>query len=162
MAERVIIQIFARAIITCHRCHCCCVSPFVPGLVQPRKSRRCYCPDAHLISAINRRLQPAHESPRLCLKAVHLLLRGCVAMAEHAGVQVPPVRSSTSGVGGCRKYMICACRHLCIQRGGYQQVLQGTQRVISSQERKDPSLISPSVQTAGERDRKTRSSHNAL
>lgn len=50
----VIIQISGEGIITCHRCHCCFGSPFVLRLVQPlKKSRRCLCVDAHLISAIN-------------------------------------------------------------------------------------------------------------
>lgn len=31
---------------------------------------------------------PSHESLRLCLKAIHLLLRGCVAVGECARVQV--------------------------------------------------------------------------
>lgn len=88
--RRVIIQISARAIITCHRCHCCSASAFVPGLVLPLKSRRCFCLGAHLILALRRRLQPARASPRLCLQAVHLLLRGCAAMAERACVQVYP------------------------------------------------------------------------
>lgn len=45
---------------------------FVPGPASPPRTRRRFCPGAHLISAINGRLQPAR---RLCLKAVHLLLR---------------------------------------------------------------------------------------
>lgn len=105
----VIIQIFGEGIITCHRCHCCFASPFVPRLVKPLKSRRCLCvrrtPDlSNQLAAL-----PSHESPRLCLKAVHLLLRGCVAMGERARAQVGIYLGARAcrGVGGCRKYVIC-------------------------------------------------------
>lgn len=51
---------------------------------------------------------PSRKSLRLCLKAVHLLLQGCVAMGKCACVtdRHLAVRSCVSGVGGCRKYVV--------------------------------------------------------
>lgn len=108
----VIIQIFGEGIITCHRCHSCFVSPFVPRLPTTalEKSRRCLCAKAHLILAINWQLKPqthlSGSASRLsicCCKEVRLrvsvLVTGWHLLAS----------AFVSETGGCTKQVICGC-----------------------------------------------------
>lgn len=86
----VIIQIFGERIITCHRCHCCFVSPFVPRQANPDTWKEQEVPLCSCTPDLSNQLAalPSHESLRLCLKAVHLLLWGSAAVGECACVQV--------------------------------------------------------------------------
>lgn len=116
----VIIQIFGEGIITCHRCHCCFVSPFVPRLISPLKSRRCLCVDAHLILAINWQLCP-HTSlsgsasrPSICC-CEGVLLRVNVLAYRSASLRVL-VHVGSGRLQKICDLWLCACWHLCSQR----------------------------------------------
>lgn len=80
----IIIQIFGERIITCHRCHGCFVSPFVPRL-NPNTWKEQPVPLCRRTPDLSNQLQLS--SLRLGLEAVHLLLRGRTAAGERAHLQ---------------------------------------------------------------------------
>ena len=90
---------------------CVSICPEASLALILEKSRRCLCVDAHLILAINWQLYP-HTS--LSGSASRLSICCCEAVGECACVQVGIylmlhvcVYLCVSGVGGCRKYVIC-------------------------------------------------------
>lgn len=121
---------------------CVSIRPQAGITVILEKSRRCLlCRRTPDLSNQLAAALPSHKSLRLCLKAVHLLLRGCVAVGECVCEQVGIYLCSRAFRGSGRLQKICdlwlsACRHLCSQRCN-SLTLSVTMKVIFKVERGD-------------------------